>query len=120
VAVEILVDQRFTFKDGWSPQSERLSIFRARVNARFKTELTDFETRVRMLIESKGGLPTRRRYSVDNFKWFAQYQLRGMSSVQIENARGSAKGDESTVLKGIKTAAQLVGWNHLRSDPPLK
>ena len=46
------------------------------------------------------------------------YQFAGMSSTAIVN-RLVEKGvgqDESTVLKGIKAAAKLVGWDHLRDS----
>jgi hypothetical protein len=122
VAQETLVNyEKFTLAEAaWGPQWETWSIYSARVKARFKDELQAYEMRVRTLIESRGGQRARRRYSVNNLEWFVFYQICGMSSVQIENARGGAKGDESTVLKGIKTAAELLSWNHLRSTPALK
>ena len=119
VAGKVLVDyEMFSFEDaGWNPQFETWASYRTRVQGRFKTELQTYERKVRKLVESQGGERARRRHSVKNFEWFALYQLCGMSSVQIENARGAETGDESTVLKGIKTAAQLLDWHSLRSVP---
>jgi hypothetical protein len=117
-AGHILVDyEKFVFEDsGWSPQFETWVRFRRGIQARFKEQLIAYEQKVRKLIESRGGQRVRHRYSVKNFEWFALYQLRGMSSVQIEHCRTAAKGDESTVLKGIHTAERLLGWKSLRSD----
>jgi hypothetical protein len=40
--------------------------------------------------------------------------MRGKSLVEIEDLRGSDKGDESTVSKGIKAAVDLLDWKELR------
>jgi hypothetical protein len=65
-----------------------------------------------------GLVRARRKYSPDNLEWFVVYQFAGMSSKIIAD-RVVAEGndvDESTVLKGIKAAAKLIGWNHLRQS----
>jgi len=63
-----------------------------------------------------GLVRARRKYSPDNLEWFVLYQFAGMSSGTISD-RYAAQGravEESTVLKGIKAAAKLIGWNELR------
>jgi hypothetical protein len=63
-----------------------------------------------------GLVRARRKYSPDNLEWFVLYQFAGMSSGTISD-RYAAQGrviEESTVLKGIKVAATLIGWNQLR------
>jgi hypothetical protein len=57
------------------------------------------------------------KYSLDNFEWFVLYQFAGLSSTVIADkwARTHAAVDESTVLKGIKAAATLVGWDRIRN-----
>jgi hypothetical protein len=59
---------------------------------------------------------TPRTYSALNLDWFVLYQLAGMSSVAIlkRYSRTESDGDESTVLKGVKAAAKLLGWGSLR------
>ena len=116
----MLVDyERFTFEDaGWSPQCETWSSDQIDLQKRFKRTLRKYERRVRRLIERRGGRRARLRHSVKNLEWFAYYQLRGMSSVQIAAASDAPEGDASTVLKGIKTAAQLLSWTSLRSPEP--
>ena len=109
--------QKFAFTDrGWSPQFEKWPAFRARLKVRFDEELTNYGSRVRREVEALGARPARSRYSVKNIEWFALYQIGDWSSTRIEECRSSEKGDESTVLKGIKTAAELLQWKTLRSD----
>ncbi len=116
IAGNVLVDyEPFSFEDrGWSPQFERWAEFRRRIEVRFTEELGTYQRRTRGLIESKKGRRAQRRISRDNFKWFVLYQIRGMSLSKIEDLRGSDFGDESTVRKGIRAAARLLGWTEIR------
>jgi hypothetical protein len=71
------------------------------------------------LAESMGLVRARRKYSPDNLEWFVLYQFAGISSKTIADRYVAVEGkdlDESTVLKGIKAAAKLIGWNHLRQS----
>ena len=59
------------------------------------------------------------KYSPSNLDWFVLYQFAGLSSPQIVKriARQDPNIDESTVLKGVKAAAKLAGWDCLRPAP---
>src|ERR1035438_2156096 len=54
----------------------------------------------------KGAERVRCRYGANHFLWFASYQLGGMSPSKILRTCHNLKGDESTILKGVKTAAR--------------
>jgi hypothetical protein len=116
----VLLDYvRFEFVDvGWGPQFEKWAAFRARVRKRFEEELKAYECYIRSKIESRGGQLARYRYSAVNLEWFALYQLRGLSSTRILKEHESSKSDASTILKGIKTAATVLGWMSLRTESP--
>jgi hypothetical protein len=80
---------------------------------RFEKKLSEYQAETRKLAESRGLVRTQRKYSTDNFDWFVLYQFAGWSSTKIAK-RGYGEDPDSTVLKGIKTAARLIGWDHLR------
>jgi hypothetical protein len=82
----------------------------------FEKSLGAYEERLRSLVESRGAVRARQRYSVDNFEWFALYQLTKMPSSRILKRRLDLKGDESSILKGVKTAAALLHWQGLRKS----
>lgn len=99
---------------GWNPQLQRWTSFRDSIEKAFQSELKVYEQRSRSLMESQGAIRARRRFSADNFAWFALYQLGSMSAVRILRQRPDLKGDESTILKGVKTAAGLLQWKTIR------
>ena len=81
----------------------------------FEKTLLEYERKTRKLAESCGLVRATQKYSPDNFDWFVLYQFAGVSSAEIVNkqyAEHSTRVEESTVLKGIKTAAKLIGWDH--------
>jgi hypothetical protein len=105
----------FTFEsDGWDPQFQRWDIFRKSIKEEFQRQLDAYEQRLRSLLESQGAVRARQRYSPNHFAWFALYQLGGLSTVRILQQRPDLKGDASTILKGVKTAACLMQWKHIR------
>ena len=111
------IGEGFEFRcEGWETQLLSWSDYRASVRRRFEKTLSDYEKKTRELAESLGLVRTRRKYSPDNFDWFVLYQFAGMSSTKIADrqTRTGKTVDESTVLKGIKAAAKLIRWNHLR------
>jgi hypothetical protein len=79
----------------------------------------EYEKETREFAESRGLVRAQRKYSPDNFEWFVLYQFAGMSSTAIADryAEKDKFLEESTVLKGIKAAAKLIGWNQLRASP---
>lgn len=99
---------------GWQVQDITFTEYREFVNH----HLADYEKKMREQAESHGLIRARRQYSKSNFDWFVLYQLAGWSSKKIADECSSQrlKGlDESTVLKGVKAVADLIGWNELRS-----
>ena len=111
-------DERcFNFEHpGWDPQFQRWADYRAYVKDLFDKELRSYERRIRTLIESRKAVPTRARYSVHNFEWFALYQFGGLSQSKIAELYTTADEtpDLSTIRKGLKAAAALVSWQNLR------
>jgi len=108
-------DRQFTFKHlGWDPQFERWARFRNAVTKEFQTYLNHYHQRLSSRMESQGALRARRQFSVDNFEWFALYQLGGMSASRILESRLDQKHDESTIMKGVNTAAGLLQWKNPR------
>jgi hypothetical protein len=70
------------------------------------------------MAESMGLVGARKNYSGDNLECFVLYKLAGRSSTEIVyRYAGAGKAlDKSTVLKGIKAAGKLIGWEH-QSQP---
>ena len=113
----LAMGERFQFVcEGWEMQLLTWADYRQSVLGRFELKLAEYEAASRNLAESHGLVRARRKYSPDNFEWFVLYQFAGLSSIDI--VRRSRKVDslnESTVLKGIKAAAKLIGWQRLRA-----
>jgi hypothetical protein len=99
---------------GWEVQLLTWQAYIKSLRQDFEKKLLVYEQETRELAESMGLVQARRQYSPDNLEWFVLYQFAGMTSKIIAD-RYVVEGktlDESTVLKGIKTAAKLIGWNH--------
>jgi hypothetical protein len=114
-----VVGDPFEFRcAGWEMQLLTWSHYSESVRGQFETALAEYEKRVRELAASRGLVRAQRKYSPENLEWFVLYQFAGMSSTAIVNrlAQKDVGQDESTVLKGIKAAAKLVGWDHLRDS----
>ncbi len=63
-------------------------------------------------MQSRGAVRVRYSYSEDNLEWLALHQLAGMSATKIlkQFVTLNLGGGESTILKGVKTAATLLHW----------
>ena len=113
------VGKAFEFRyPGWEVQLLTWQAYSKSLRQSFEEKLLVSEKETRELAESMGLVRARRKYSPDNLEWFVLYQFAGMSSKTIAD-RVMAEGkdvDESAVLKGIKAAAKLIGWNHLRQS----
>lgn len=113
----VVVGRAFDFHyQGWEVQLLTWQAYSKSLRQSFEEQLLENEKQARELAESMGLIRARRQYSTDNLEWFALYQFAGLSSKEIAD-RYAAKGkvlQESAVLKGIKAAAKLVGWNQLR------
>lgn len=105
----------FCYK-GWEVQLLTWSAYSQSLRQSFEKKLLEYEKKAREIAESLGLVRARRKYSPDNLEWFVLYQFAGMSSKTIadRHTREGKVVDESTVLKGIKAAAKLITWNHLR------
>ena len=108
----------FEFRcEGWETSLFTWSAYSESLRQRFEEKLLDYEKVTRKLAESSGLVRARRKYSPDNLHWFVLYQFAGLPSTKISDRwslTNEGSVDASTVLKGIKAAAQLIGWHHLR------
>lgn len=102
---------------GWRTELTTWAAYRDSVRKDFKDKLLEYEKQSREFAESRGLVRAQRQYSSGNFEWFVLYQFAGMSSKQIADhcASRSKPVDDSTVLKGIRAAARLIGWYPLRA-----
>jgi hypothetical protein len=101
---------------GWEVQLLTWPAYSKSLRQSLEKKLLEYEKQTRELAESVGLVRAQRKYSPDNLEWFVLYQFAGMTSKTIAD-RYAGEGkvlDESTVLKGIKAAGKLIGWNHLR------
>jgi len=98
---------------GWETELLTWARYSELLRRLFEKTLLEYEMKTRKLAESCGLVRARRKYSPDNFDWFVLYQFAGQSSTEIASGRYGDDPD-STVLKGIKAVAQLIGWGHLR------
>jgi hypothetical protein len=111
-------DERlFCFEDpGWDPEFQKWQRYSDSIREQFEQKLTAYEKRVRTLVESRGAIRAHGRFSAVNFEWFVLYQLAKMSATKILRKSTLLRGDESTILKGVKIAATLLGWTPLRKS----
>lgn len=110
---------RFEFQcGGWETEIVTWSAYSQSVREEFEQKLLEYEKKSREFAESRGLIRAQRQYSPENLKWFVLYQFAGMSSKRIADRRSSHVVDDSTVLKGIKTAAKLIGWDQIREAQP--
>jgi hypothetical protein len=104
---------------GWDVQLFRWEEYRTLLLDRFERALSSYEKQARDLAVSSGLARVPRKYSPENFEWFVLYQFAGMSSNEIVE-RCAAKDqhvEASAVLKGIKAAAKLIGWDLRKATP---
>jgi hypothetical protein len=106
--------KEFEFRyQAWDVQLLRWPVYRTSLVANFEKAVAEYERKTRENAEQHGLIRVPHKFSLDNLEWFALYQFAGMSSKKIaDRSRGTV--DESTVLKGVKAAAKLVGWDSLR------
>lgn len=103
----------------WEPEVEPWAQYSLHMRRTFERALRSYEKEVREKATSLGRVPVQARYSQENLDWLILYQFRGFTSVHIANriAESTAPPDASTILKGVKAAAKLVGWTRLRQSP---
>jgi hypothetical protein len=112
-----VVGEPFGFANrGWDIRSETWADFNKSLRSRFEVQLRAYEERIRQLAESGGLELAQKKYSPANLKWFVLYQFAGLSSTQIANkcTRSGRVLEDSTILKGVKAARDLIEWGQLR------
>ena len=113
------VGKTFEFSHpGWEVQALTWPAYSQWLRNSFEKRLVEYEKETRALAESRGLVRARRKYSPDNFEWFVLYQFAGMSSKTIADryVEKDRAPEDSAVLKGIKAAAKLIGWNQLHAS----
>ena len=98
----------FRIRPGWDFLTETESAFRDRV----EKALTAYIERSKQLAEMRGLIETREKRQRSHYDWLALYQVKRWSYAQIADwdqvqPGAEAKG-EDTIMKGVKSAAQLV------------
>lgn len=116
----LAMGERFQFAcEGWQMQTLTWAAYSQSVCQRFEQKLAEYEEASRKLAESRGLVRTPQKYSPSNFDWFVLYQFAGLSSTKIAHRWAETKPvEDSAVLRGIKAAARLVGWEELRATRP--
>jgi hypothetical protein len=89
------------------------------VRERFEHYLAEYEAASRKLAGSRGLVRAPHKYSPENLEWFVLYQFAWLSSKAIADRPDNTlkAASESAILKGVKTAARLIGWDSLRPTP---
>jgi hypothetical protein len=105
--------------EGWEMQTVTWAAYSQSVRELFEQHLADYEAASRKLAESNGLVLATHKYSAVNLDYFVLYQFAGLSSNKIANHTDNAlnASSESTILKGVKAAAGLIGWDSLRPTP---
>jgi hypothetical protein len=103
----------------WEPEIVTWAQYSLHIRGKFERELRSYEKEMREKATALGRVPVQARYSQENLDWLILYQFRGLTSVQIANliAKSTAPQDASTILKGVKAAAKLVGLTQASPKP---
>ena len=100
-------ESRFSFENsGWDPAYERFSSFEARLRKQFDSELSAYRGRLEELAEERGHLRIPDFHRTEHIEWLALFQCGGQSLAKIKETWAQ---DTTTISKGIKNAAELVG-----------
>jgi hypothetical protein len=103
----------------WETELRSWSHYNDSVRKSFEQKLSEYEEETRKRAELCGLVRAQRKHSPENFDWFVLYQFEGLTYREIAARRLSPKiyraDPDSTVRKGIKTVAKLVGWGQLRT-----
>jgi len=105
--------------EGWEMQLRTWAEYSLSVRKRFEKHLAEYEGESRKLAESCGLVRAPHKYSPDNLKWFVLFQFAGLSPKRIADRPDNTlkPANEDTILKGVKAAARLIGWESLRPTP---
>jgi hypothetical protein len=106
--------EQFIFEcEGWEMQKLTWAGYSRSVREQFEEQLSAYQIASRKQAESHGLVRAPHKYSPENLEWFVLYQFAGLSSKKIAD-RADLFSDESTILKGVRTAARLIGWDSVR------
>ena len=120
VTSTIAMGEPFKFDcEGWEMQLLTWMDYSRSVRERFEQHLAEYEAASRTLAESRGLVRAPHKYSPVNLDYFVLYQFAGLSSASIAGRSDApSEGEnEDTILKGVKAAARLIGWDSLRPTP---
>lgn len=102
-------ERRFELQhDGWQADSEPLSYFADRLEKEFREKLDAYKSRITKLMEERGWEKVPSFYRPEFIEWLALFQCGNQTQKQIESRVGWGR-EITTVSKGIRKAAQLVG-----------
>jgi hypothetical protein len=105
-------DREIEFRHaGWRVETEYWSEFASRTNAAFKQHLRSYRETIRRNMSDLGlSLPPEIR-NPEHYTWLALYQIRRYSPASIAELLNSDQKTllENTVLKAVKSTADLVG-----------
>ena len=103
----------------WETERRSWSSYNASVRKSFEQELSKYEKETRKRAESCRLVRAQRKHSQENFDWFVLYQFAGLTyreiAARITSPEIHREDPSSTVRKGVKAAAKLVGWGRLRT-----
>ena len=100
-------ESRFAFENpGWDPAFERFAIFEERLKKQFDSELSVYRKRLVDLVEGRGFLRVPDLHRPEHIEWLALFQCGRRSLPEIQKLWAQ---DKTTISKGVKSAAQLVG-----------
>lgn len=103
----------------WNPQLQTWAGYKPGIKKAPQLALRAYGKAAHQQAMELGLVPARRQYSTANLEWFVLYQFAGLSSVQIADRyamEDDTPPEPSTVLKGVQTAVELIGWEHLRAS----
>jgi hypothetical protein len=100
-------ESRFRLEtSGWDPAFERFSSFETRLRKQFDAEIARYKARLEELTEARGYKRVPGIYRTEHIEWLALFQCAGQSHKAIQQ---QLRQDPTTISKGIKSAAQLIG-----------
>jgi hypothetical protein len=116
----------FSFSYGaWEPELLSCPDYKRKLWEEINKKVVEYELICRARAESCGLVRAPHKYSKANLDFFVLYQFAGFTSTQIANDDYKPRAEkhlgkpssESAILKAIRAAAKLLGWNRLRHVP---
>jgi hypothetical protein len=108
-------ERDFALRDSWEAGDESWKEFEIRVKKEFDCQLAEYRKRLLKLAQDRGWQEPPEIRSPEHFDWLALYQAAEKGPGEIKKELGF-RGDNSRILKAIKSKAKLIGLS-LRSSP---